>query len=218
MKRQSDKAGEVPKTMVMPVGMPQDTEFGAYFRHQRAGTRALFCIARSAPCSPLSESTQPMFSSREAWIERSRLNVKIASPKKPGLFQRLFLKRPKRPESIDDIMLQLASCIKSDGGMPGQDEEERWVSTATVLLCFLAEGQTVKSGVFRVHLQKLIGFLKVATSTVTDERKQQLVALVEKETHLPGNWQERARALAAGDRSANRGFWQEVSNADKSKN
>ena len=218
VKRQSDKAGEVPKTMVMPVGMPQDTEFGAYFRHQRAGTRALFCIARSAPCSPLSESTQPMFSSREAWIERSRLNVKIASPKKPGLFQRLFLKRPKRPESIDDIMLQLASCIKSDGGMPGQDEEERWVSTATVLLCFLAEGQTVKSGVFRVHLQKLIGFLKVATSTVTDERKQQLVALVEKETHLPGNWQERARALAAGDRSANRGFWQEVSNADKSKN
>ncbi len=51
VKRTGDKAGEVPKTMVMPVGMPQDTEFGAYFRHQRVGTRALFCIARSAPCS-----------------------------------------------------------------------------------------------------------------------------------------------------------------------
>ena len=215
VKRQSDKAGDVPKTTVVPVGMPQDTAFRAYFSTARQ--RPLYCLA-SPRCCVNSVSTQPMFSSREAWIERSRLTVKITPPKKPGVFQRIFSKRPKQTTSTEDIMLQLASRIEPDGGMPGQDDEERWVTTATVLLCFIAEGHTAKSGAFRMHVQKLIGFLKAAPSTATDERKRQLVALVETETNLSGNWQERARALATGDRSANRGFWQEVSNAGKSKN
>ena len=31
VERAGDRAGDVPKTVVVPVGMPQDTAFGAYF-------------------------------------------------------------------------------------------------------------------------------------------------------------------------------------------
>jgi Ca-activated chloride channel family protein len=38
VKRAEDKAGDVPKTKIVPVGMPQDTRFGSYF--SLAATRA----------------------------------------------------------------------------------------------------------------------------------------------------------------------------------
>jgi hypothetical protein len=36
VKRADDKAGDVPKTKIVPVGMPQDTRFGSYFRGHAA--------------------------------------------------------------------------------------------------------------------------------------------------------------------------------------
>ena len=210
VKRAGDKEGDVPKTMVVPVGMPQDTGFGAYFcsgGKQGKGHRA---------CHSVSE--QPMFSQRydgktppPSFLAcASRVRELMYPEPKPSLIRRIFSKQPKKTESADDLLLQLASRIEPDGGMPAQDDEERWVATATVLLCFLEKGHTAKSGAFRTHVNKLVAFLKAAPSTAADKLKRQLVEQVEKGCDLSGNWQERARALVSGDRTAMQGFWQEA--------
>jgi hypothetical protein len=112
-------------------------------------------------------------------------------------------------------LLQLAKRIEPDGGMPGQDDEERWVATATALFCFLAEGHTAKSGAFRAHVKKLLTFLNAAPATAVDERKRRLVELAERGTVPGDDWLKHARALAEGKAVSVRAFWRTVNKAGK---
>jgi hypothetical protein len=73
VERADDQAGDVPKTKIVPVGMPQDTEFGSYFGRERilcsnvsrqslpAGQPliALFSIADDAKTSGLTACRRP---------------------------------------------------------------------------------------------------------------------------------------------------------------
>jgi len=49
--------------------------------------------------------------------------------------KRLFRmgRQPAAPSSADDILLDLASRMDSDGGMPGKDRESRAIAAAGVL-------------------------------------------------------------------------------------
>lgn len=175
VKRRGDVAGNVPKTLIVPVGMPQDTVFGAYFECE----------------------------------------MKINPHPSGVLCEALVLPSQYETESTDDLLLQLAGCIEPDGGMPGKDDEERWIATAIALFCFLAEGHTARSGTFRAHVKKLIAFLKASPSTATDDRKRQLVKLAQNGTVLAGDWLALARAVVEHDRLDAAGFWQEAERAMK---
>ena len=76
----------------------------------------------------------------------------------------------------EDTLMDLASRMESDGGMPGPDPETRAGATAVALLAFLSEGHTPSSGAFRSHVAKLIRFLKSVKGLSTAH--QQVVAAV----------------------------------------
>jgi len=98
-------------------------------------------------------------------------------------------------ESVEDILLGLASRIEPDGGMPGGDRESRASATVVALLAFLSQGHTRKRGAFRSHVAKLEWYLKLLTG-VSSHTQQVLAAvleLVRLDLTLPGDWMELVR-------------------------
>jgi hypothetical protein len=49
---------------------------------------------------------------------------------------------PLAAPTATDILLDLASRMEADGGMPGPDEESRAIATVVALLAFLSAGHT----------------------------------------------------------------------------
>ena len=207
VKRKGDKAGEVPKTLVVPVGMPQDTAFGAYFDSAIASAahNVDYCLAEpeSAPpvsgharrASPLSSGTGVHFAAGEG--PEPKLMRKIPEPK--------FMR--KKEDDSYDLLLQLAVRIEPDGGMPGRSVEDRWFATAVALIFFAAHGHTARSGIFRMHAQRLLAFLKAAPSTAADIERQSIVELAESGFASSGDWTRLARRLLSKGRVSDRDFW-----------
>ena len=163
--RATDRAGELPETRVVPVGMPQDTPFGAYFPRMAMaapGHSAFRNIFGSVA------SMQPAMASRfeEAALHTMTFN-KAPQPLPPsmgrsGLLERLRLtgKPPAdTPPNSGEILVQLAARMESDGGMPGANPEARACATILALFAFLSEGHALKSGAFRSHVARLVQFL-----------------------------------------------------------
>ncbi len=194
VKRKGDKPGVLPKTIVVPVGLPQDTEFGAYF----GGALLHEDATHYAICSPSSKAPPGM---KLVDMPRSAIDDDGCVENGSGL--------------IDGMVFYLARVTEPDGGMPGNDDEERWAGTATAVLYLFAKGQTSTTGTFRVHVKRWIAFLKTAPSTATEERKRQLMELIETETVLSGDWRTFARRLAfqRPRRVDAAAFWREAERA-----
>ncbi len=197
VKRKGDKPGDLPEMMVVPVGMPQDTNFGVYFsRSTIRQPDGVYDLSAQMTCYESPEGMQS--------IRRGRL-AETASGK---------LYQLDESSITDDLLLGLAGLIELDGGMPGKDDEERWIATATALFCFLAEGHTATVGAFRLHVARLLGFLKAAPSTATDERKRRLLEQAELGFAPAGDWTNQARALLAGKPITRQKFWRAATMRD----
>jgi len=131
----------------------------------------------------------------------------MSPPEKPSFALRLAWE--KIPEA--DLLIRLAGLIEPDGGMPGRDEEDRWIASATVLFCFFAHGHTEQTGAFRAHVQRLLSFLKNSPQTSADLRKRRLVELAELGTVPKADWDELASVIATGNHFAHDRFRQAVS-------
>jgi hypothetical protein len=175
VKRASDRAGELPETRVVPVGMPQNTKFGAYFRPTSTGNFAIPAPRQAMPSlpyvpPPASPMPTPMLS---MCIAPSGVETAQAQP---GLFTRLAralhrrqpTSKPAERESDEDKLLEIAAQLEPDGGMPGGDASERVARTVAVVLAFVAAGHTLGSGAFRTHVARLAGFLKAARGGASD--------------------------------------------------
>jgi hypothetical protein len=117
-----------------------------------------------------------------------------------GVFETLFFGQkpaPKAPaktagpaETAENILLDLASRMDSDGGMPGEDRESRGGAAVIALLAFLSQGHTLTRGAFRSHVARLVSFLTSLAGL--SSRQQQIVAavieLVRKGEAPPGDW------------------------------
>ncbi len=143
VERAGDQPGALPKTVVVPVGVPQDVRFGAYFGAQ--GRITMASLAGALPSAPPAASgvLGTMLSRAFQAMPRAEAVRPVAEP--PA-----------------DPMFELAAAIEPDGGMPGRDDEDRLLRTIAALLVFLAEGNTPSSGPFRSHVQRLIAFLEHA--------------------------------------------------------
>jgi Ca-activated chloride channel homolog len=177
--RPGDRPGQLPETHVVPVGMAQDTDFTAYLTLHRVLDAPSIACSLSEPMDLLSRSL-PLEDDRAIWR---------------GGQATLFARRRKPVETAEDILLDLASRMESDGGMPGQKPEARAIATVLALLAFLSQGHTATSGAFRSHVARLVSFLKSLTG-LSGDRQQIVVAvieLVDKGTAPAGDWITLAR-------------------------
>lgn len=151
-KRAGDLEGEVPKTLVVAVGMPQDMEFASLFR-----TGLLAATTMSSPCDSYSESA-----GREG---------------SPSLFESCALRSasPASPSGSDNdaqesvLLFGLASQLEPDGGMPGRTLKQRIIHSLVVLLFLLESGSALDSGPFREHICRLIDFLKDRSESLDEK-------------------------------------------------
>jgi hypothetical protein len=223
VKRAGDRPGELPETRVVPVGMAAYTAFNAYFGKHAAADMTSMLAATS---TQFLEAGAPLMASLS--MPRATPVASAAPPPMPvtdqivgsapggpaKLLRSLFgshkavprakAPRPPQPKTGDEILLDLASRMDSDGGMPGPDSSSRAIATVVALMAFVSQGHTPTTGVFRSHVARLAKFLKSLSGL--SSRQQQLVDAVieraDKGTAPNGDWL--GLALKPGD------HWKEV--------
>ncbi len=158
IQRPGDRPGEPPKTVVVPVGVPQDTEFSGVFPAMVRLARSPSLLSLGAPPS-LEDSgsfAQDVFYSLSDGEDGEQLRYHSPSSR--------VYHRDDEPESVEeeadfDRLLELSIHIEADGGMPGSDQRERILYTLLTLLAFLQHGHTVLSGSLRVHVRRMLEYL-----------------------------------------------------------
>lgn len=131
VKRFDDTKGELPRTTIVPVGIPEDLEFPAYFRICRTMVDVNMVDEKKKLIEPCACSEPPRFRIRQ-----------IA----------------KDQEFASDLF-DLASSLNADGSMPGKSEEEKIKCSIIALLKFIQYGGYDNSNPFILHIQKLMRFL-----------------------------------------------------------
>ena len=149
VERKGDKAGKVPETRIVPVGMPQDVEMGSYFQS------SIVCCSISPPRG---KSAVVM----ESW------DSSFISPdmKRKG--------KAKIPDQVTgmDLAVQLAGLIQADGGMPGRDEQERLASSLIAILTLIDLWGREGVGPLNAQIERLAEYVKKTNrSTLTSERQ-----------------------------------------------
>jgi Ca-activated chloride channel homolog len=144
VRRAGDRPGELPETRVVPVGMPQDTASSAYF--DRPDTSVAYSLSVAA--APLA-SRRPVF-------RHLRLTPEVA-----------------QASSRNADLVELAAMLEPDGGMPGDSLSIRAGRTIAAVLAFVAAGHTLTGGAFRLHVTRLVGFLK--SLKVGSDREARLI-------------------------------------------
>ncbi|HDS29750.1 MAG TPA: VWA domain-containing protein [Firmicutes bacterium] len=132
MEREGDISCQVPKTEVVPVGMPDGVIWDAYFGSS-------YCLKAEASPSAI-------------------LGICAVSAEMPHVLSKA--PRKKAFTSQDDILVELAMLIQPDGGMDGDTFENRCARSVIALLAFFEHGSTEKSGAFKSHIKRLIKFLE----------------------------------------------------------
>jgi Ca-activated chloride channel family protein len=169
VERAGDQPGEVPKTTVVPVGMPQDVLFGAYFGGPSALPQATRAFAASVPMAAMALPGWGGGVAAPAGIappSARRVALKLGRVSGPlrALFQRGKPEEAGVEEETslapEDILLDLAAQLEPDGGMAGKNDFERLVRSLVAVLAFLIEGHTTAAGAFRSHVPRLMHFLE----------------------------------------------------------
>ena len=206
VKRTGDRPGELPETQVVPVGMPQDVRFGAYFAAV-APTGAAMSI-QAMPPRALDPST--LLESRPAHYLRARGpgEADAAQGESPlanlvtgfrGLFSRRQVAKQAEVEQRVDPLMELASELEPDGGMPGENPSVRAARSVVAVLAFVAEGHTLTAGAFRAHVTRLVAFLKSIAGVSDRERTCMDFAIrtASSGTAPDGDWLALTRASGA---------------------
>jgi len=251
VKRAGDVAGEIPKTQVVVVGMPEDTPFSAVFGDRcitgpmtlSLGTRLLKLreekklsqgdienlrcyISRVENLHACGASNGALgghgFLSGVSFLMREAARDIKAILKKPARLlrrdspvQSLRIESPQPTlqlqgllQGAEELLVTLAGLLEADGGMPGDTEELRLASSLAAALCFVQEGTTPRTGPFRVHVDRLLGFLKARALEALGRERAALVLSVLKQIEAgavpKGDWQLHARRLAAAPGSGMR--------------
>ena len=199
VERASDQPGELPETRVVPVGMPQDVRFHAYFEAVRPlafrDTAVEHCAAVLEYCADESFA-RPFFSGRGA---RSFL----------GAFRDTAMADDDEAARMTDLCIEVCSMIQSDGGMPGKDLEER------VLATFIALGLLIEDeGLYRHHIERLREFItNVEVSGLEEEPQGRVGGILELLKDMEGvgcNWKELADGFVQSRRISSSEVWMAI--------
>ena len=166
VKRAGDRPGELPETRVVPVGMPQDTAFNAYFP-QPAGAPAMMAQMFAAALPP--SATMGLPASGVKFASLRRMFAGKAAPEPVACIP--MQEEEGASEDGDDLM-NLAAQLQPDGGMPGKDVSDRVAKTIAALREFLAHGHSIHSGAFRGHVQRLVEYLESVRGLSAQEQER----------------------------------------------
>jgi hypothetical protein len=189
VERAGDRAGDVPKTVVVAVGMPQDTAFGAYFPAPQQ-SMPMYCLASSAmpPAAPMAPPPSPRALGRSVTGAISSLFKRKSEPAAemdaPPPIEPASMAPPAGNRDTDDLLLEMVSRILPDGGMPGENERERIAATIITLMLLLEQGHTLKRGAFRSHVGRLTRYLEGLEKPELEE----VLEAVKAGKVLEGNW------------------------------
>jgi hypothetical protein len=150
VRREGDQPGRLPATRVVPVGLPEDLEFSSYFMDlsQETGILSSLGTAPMAGADFLMACSSPPTRSKSL-----RLRSFFSSARQ------LEEKRESLPVPGDPLV-ELASVIEPDGGMPGSSLTERALRTILTLLCFRAGERILQRGIFTRHSKRMVTFLR----------------------------------------------------------
>jgi hypothetical protein len=186
VERAGDRPGELPETRLVPVGMPQDTNFGAYF-----GTSAMASMIMAPAPAPRPAYSMDLLARRRTPTTGKPLFARVAKH---------MVSEETAAPSDEDQLLDLAAQLEADGGMPGDTPSARVARTVAALLAFLAAGHTATAGTFRSHVARLVEFLHSTCGLPENEARvvERVLAAVSRGTPIPGQW----IAIARGAPSA----------------
>ena len=186
VERKGDRPGELAVTRVVPVGMPQDVGFGAYFRITGLTLAQPAMLNRSSV----------LYSRHEDVLEEPSMlrasHEEKAKMRGKSLAERFSLSRRHAKldaEAEESELVALAARIEPDGGMPGKTEEERVLASILAVLRFLAEGHSWHSGTFRKHVQRLVKFLEGAK--FQNDIVREIGKRARAGNPLPGDWSKK---------------------------
>lgn len=109
VERKGDMLDELPKTIVVPVGLPQFVEREAYW-----GSDLAFFNNSPTASKGMSKTI--------------RMAARFIEPRNP-----LYIRKVRDPY---DELIKLSSIMKADGGLPGNDLNERIVKSAATLVLY----------------------------------------------------------------------------------
>jgi len=184
VKRTGDRAGELPETRVVPVGMPQDVSFDSYFAGTPGSGNTLMTMQPAMAAMPSPPAAKRMF--------RPLAGLDM-------LFSRVRLPQEPEAEQGGDPLMNLASELEPDGGMPGESASVRASRSVVALLAFVAAGHTLTVGAFRAHVTRLVVFLG-ALGGVSGRQRELIDRAMEAASsgNAPdGDWLALARASGA---------------------
>lgn len=159
VQRESDRPGEVPQTRVVPVGLPQDLEMGAYFG---MSGDALACVSSLDTGAPRIERLLATAGFPDSARPAKRRGILPFLQKKlspPPMRAAGSLADPVEVDADHDALIEDASRLEADGGMPGDSLEKRIVASLDFLERLLDDGSTRFKGPFRHHVRRLLEFL-----------------------------------------------------------
>jgi Ca-activated chloride channel family protein len=208
VKRAGDVPGEIPKTKIVPVGIPSELEhfFGAglFFGDSSAefDGLSLSCLRTSQSAvkqDAAARSAAPRLSSLSREFGRSKSAVNgVTAPH----------------ETEVDLLVALAGMMEPDGGMPGETEEVRIGNSLGALLYFLREGNTSRSGPFRIHVERLLQYLNSnglsTLSPANAEAATRVLKGLAAGVSPAGDWHKYAEKLAETKMADLHVFWREL--------
>jgi Ca-activated chloride channel family protein len=193
VERAGDRPGDIPVTRIVPVGLAQDVMMGAYFERRLMlcdpgpgldqSPAMLVCLDKVSL-----ESRQP--EARVKWsfpkLRRSgKAKIETGIPE----IDDSAIQAGTPADTAQALLVGLAARLEPDGGMPGKDEEERVLATILALLKFLAEGHCADSGAFRVHVKRMVKFLK--KSKIRNDVVEEIIERGRTGHALPGDWSKK---------------------------
>lgn len=201
--RPGDISGQLPVTHVVPVGLPEDLDFDAYF----------------APCSLADAPASPAFLSMNVINEPLSRYVDVADACETAAFAApRFLRAPRSvppsaavSDAVSDFLVEQAGKLLPDGGLPGASPEERLLRSALLLLAFAAFEDECGAAVFTAHRRRLEAFLAGSLAgTLPADRRALLQQALSRAAagRAPAEALPAARRLLAGLRDTD--AWQEL--------
>jgi Ca-activated chloride channel homolog len=207
VRRTDDVSGQLPKTRIVPVGIPVDEEYFLGASHLSLSTRMMAEPEMSAMQSQANALGIPRQVSSLGSRMVSRLRGSLERKPLPGSL-------PNSVETSEDVLVTLAGWLEPDGGMPGKNEETRIANSLVALLSFIAQGSTSEAGPFRVHVKRLLQYLNPDRVKRLGSLQADLVSRVLEQMaigrSLKGDWLPIARKLAETQSADLDVFWREV--------
>jgi Ca-activated chloride channel family protein len=185
VEKAGDRPGDIPVTRVVPVGLAQDVMMGAYFAKDmmlHSSSSTFLKMKWSVP------DLKPARAKRSFPFWPAARNVELMECGIPGIDDSSI--RVGMPaDTQQDSLVKLAASLDPDGGMPGKNAEERVLATILALLQFLAWGHSADSGAFRVHVKRMLKFLK--KSKVRNDIVKEIIERGRSGQALTGDWSQK---------------------------